>query len=1638
MNKNKFRLFFTSIILLSTIIITIVIGYSLWVVGERKDIVPTYNFEDLFENNIKLEEVYNASEFDIKNSTNVVFNIDWDSFNIYYLDESRNNLSSHNNHPYNAGKYFVKIESKTLHAENGTDLRSAFVELNILKATPKINSSKEFTVKNNNNELITTSSSIADLSVTDSSGKIFHDESINDSPINGTFEITDSKNLNVGNNSIKCLFKPTDTTNFNDLEFNLDVNCFATIEFMDNETKFGDTLYIDTLNNVKINPPSTNPISSKNGYEFSQWLYNNSPWNFENNVTSDMILKSSFKPIEYTITYILNGGTVTGNLTTYTIETNDFTLKYPTKDKHNFIGWTGWNLTAITKDVVINKGTTGNIELTANYERIYIFAKPAANTTNYVYNGQNQTYTLAIDLDDLEFITISDNVQKNAGTYNVTVSLKDPSKSKWEDGTTSNLSYEFIINPKKLTISNSNVIITNETITNTENRIEYTDDVKIDISNVNINGIESVDTLSFKYNYSIIDKSINTFSADNIDDKTCIFNDTFAIGICNVTVAPIIIDNTNYTISDNITSTFNVQYLRLYVNNNSVLEETISATNRTWTNISGTLANNVMLYRYLTKEGYTESISKSCIGIQDGQFKYGTPSVNNGLSNKINITIDDGDEMEIATNANNCIVGSTYYAYFKVEYPYQIVNANNGSTDNINNYCIFKYKTVYNGSTYLTIEDALALNGSDLYTWGDLTNYGFTTFTLLRELYNNTTTYNINKNIYVPFTLNSKTEKDFDNTAYGKSSYVNKVFSCLLIPNNITLNLNSSTIAACGAIADGSQGTTYSTQRGVIYNNGTVNVTNGKVYAYGYIKGTGAINLYGTTEAHDLLRTVNWCGGSATLNNSNIAGGSGLSKEYLVVPFTEFTFHNISCITKVTSTTKYYGYFRTYLSGTFLNITIDDDVATDVLLLGTASDSSCVFKPNSTSTNAGKANDTNYIIKKASASINNKESDMNALYQIDGSNQVVGQRDFLEIYGDYTDNNLSVKIDIKTIASGSIKTSTSLALPISYMHIKLKSGGKLSLTNSDYIFMPGTSVEIEKNAVVTIEKNVDINITLKDFPYMSHCIDKYDAKFIVNGTLNIYGNIGGFVDTTDADAKLNIDLTDASTQTNYEIYHNLDKHSGKLLAKGNLRTSETGFKNGLLVSGEYISKNINNNVIWTQTNARIEYVLNNGEKNKYGNEHSVINGSATISSPEISNPTRDHYSFAGWFKNEECTDEVFTDASPYVLFISSKVYAKWEPVTYNITYEHMYSECTTQNSIINENSKSYTYGTIVELDKKIEDGNLVFGGWYLDETFTNQITQLDSSIISKDTTIYVLWYPADTQIITVNYVFETENSNITEKLNLAGIKLEKAQDKVASSNETWLPGQFGSSYNETTSIPYWFDCWYTTSDYSTKFNSNYFNEIIANSTTEITLYGKVRDKNKVIFEDLDSNIFDYSSEIKGKDIYVYPSQTFTFTIYLKAEKYFSDDGITCTILEYFNATHGSNVDTIQIINNTITICINDVNNITITPVYEYYYNINNFVNIANTITSITYTCAEGSYVVDTNGNKYIKVGASLTITATTDKKGIYLTRVTFKCNSKDYYENNETTYSYTYNFDLNTTFEIYREVYNLLNGWNKG
>ena len=86
--------------------------------------------------------------------------------------------------------------------------------------------------------------------------------------------------------------------------------------------------------------------------------------------------------ITYSISYTLNGGTVSGNPTTYNVTSSAITLKNPTKTGYTFKGWTGSNGTTAQTSVTIATGSTGNKSYTANW---------TANTYTVAYDGNGET-----------------------------------------------------------------------------------------------------------------------------------------------------------------------------------------------------------------------------------------------------------------------------------------------------------------------------------------------------------------------------------------------------------------------------------------------------------------------------------------------------------------------------------------------------------------------------------------------------------------------------------------------------------------------------------------------------------------------------------------------------------------------------------------------------------------------------------------------------------------------------------------------------------------------------------------------------------------------------------------------------------------------------------------------------------------------------------------------------------------------------------------------------------------------------------------------------------------------------------------------------------------------------------------------
>lgn len=112
----------------------------------------------------------------------------------------------------------------------------------------------------------------------------------------------------------------------------------------------------------------------KLGYEFLGWYEDSAyqkPFEFpEKMPAKNYTLYAKWQTLTYNISYNLSGGEVSGNPTTYDIDSN-FVLKNPLRTGYTFIGWTGNGLLEPELNVAISKGSTGNLEYQAHWELNY-------------------------------------------------------------------------------------------------------------------------------------------------------------------------------------------------------------------------------------------------------------------------------------------------------------------------------------------------------------------------------------------------------------------------------------------------------------------------------------------------------------------------------------------------------------------------------------------------------------------------------------------------------------------------------------------------------------------------------------------------------------------------------------------------------------------------------------------------------------------------------------------------------------------------------------------------------------------------------------------------------------------------------------------------------------------------------------------------------------------------------------------------------------------------------------------------------------------------------------------------------------------------------------------------------------------
>ena len=272
----------------------------------------------------------------------------------------------------------------------------------------------------------------------------------------------------------------------------------------------------DTSQNLTAN------TFTRTGYTFNGWNTDSngtgtnytdgqSVTNLSDQNNAIINLYAKWQVINYSITYELNGGSVTSpNPERYNIESETFTLNNPSKQNYDFTGWTGTDLSAITQTVTINKGSTGDRTYTANYEQ-----QPPVMTK------------LSVNISGSGNITLNRGASKSEN-YSAAVTA---SYSYGDDKTLSendySLTWTLNENISGITINNNGVL----TISNTlePGTYDITINAQVSSQNVNVTKSISVNILVKAATLKALDVSISGTGLISLDEGSSLSADYFVM-----------------------------------------------------------------------------------------------------------------------------------------------------------------------------------------------------------------------------------------------------------------------------------------------------------------------------------------------------------------------------------------------------------------------------------------------------------------------------------------------------------------------------------------------------------------------------------------------------------------------------------------------------------------------------------------------------------------------------------------------------------------------------------------------------------------------------------------------------------------------------------------------------------------------------------------------------------------------------------------------------------------------------------------------------------------------------------------------------------------------------------------------------
>ena len=139
---------------------------------------------------------------------------------------------------------------------------------------------------------------------------------------------------------------------------------------------------------------------------------------------------------------LINAGTTADGTMQYSTDGTHYGTAIPTGE--NAGAYTVWY--KVAGDGNHSDTTPASVSVTIARKSV---AVPAANPTQFIYSGEEQTYALAAS----GLYTVADNVRKRAGTYTVTVTLKDAENYVWSDNTDAVKTFDFVIAKAPVTVT---------------------------------------------------------------------------------------------------------------------------------------------------------------------------------------------------------------------------------------------------------------------------------------------------------------------------------------------------------------------------------------------------------------------------------------------------------------------------------------------------------------------------------------------------------------------------------------------------------------------------------------------------------------------------------------------------------------------------------------------------------------------------------------------------------------------------------------------------------------------------------------------------------------------------------------------------------------------------------------------------------------------------------------------------------------------------------------------------------------------------------------------------------------------------------------------------------------------------------